>query len=425
MKKALIITYYWPPAGGPGVQRWLKFVKYLPDFDIEPVVFIPENPDYPIMDKSLESEISPKLKIIKNPIFEPYKIASFFSKKETKTISSGLIAEEKKQGFLQKLLLFIRGNFFIPDARKFWVKPSVDKISDLLEVEKFDVVITTGPPHSVHLIGLQLKKIHGINWIADFRDPWTNIGYHSKLKLLKFARRKHKQLEQEVLDKADQLLVTSFQTQEEFRSKTTTPVALITNGYDSEIFPKKRRSEKFKISHIGSLLSGRNPENLWKAISELIHENKDFKEQVSIELAGRVSEEVIRSIIDFNLFDYLNSYGYLSHKQAVELQRASDILLLLEINSVETKGIIPGKIFEYLAAQNPILAIGPRNWDVNKIVSETKAGQVFQYNEKEEIKHFILSHFEGINISENSHPKIEEYHRKRLTRRLSELIKSF
>jgi len=156
-KKILIISYYWPPAGGPGVQRWLKFVKYLPDFNIEPHVYIPENPTYPLLDEKLLSEVSDKAIIIKQPIFEPYGLASVFSKNKTKKISSGIIPNQKKQSFVEKAMLWIRGNVFIPDARVFWVKPSVKFLKHYLQDHQIDTIITTGPPHSLHLIGLQLK----------------------------------------------------------------------------------------------------------------------------------------------------------------------------------------------------------------------------------------------------------------------------
>ena len=193
--KVLIITYYWPPSGGPGVQRWLKFVKYLREFDIEPVVYIPENPTYPIVDDSMQSEIPKDIVILKQPIFEPYAFAQVFSKKETKTISKGIIAENNKQSFLQKKLLYIRGNFFIPDARKFWVKPSVKFLKKYIKEEGINTIITTGPPHSVHLIGMGLKEQLGVKWYADFRDPWTTIGYHDKLRLTQQSIQKHKVLE--------------------------------------------------------------------------------------------------------------------------------------------------------------------------------------------------------------------------------------
>lgn len=223
MKKALIITYYWPPAGGPGVQRWLKFVKYLKDFDIEPIVYIPENPHYPITDNSLVDEIPEGIKILKHPIKEPYGLAKLFVKQKTQTISSGIIPK-KKLSTIEKLMLYVRGNFFIPDGRVGWVKSSVKYLNDYLIENPVDVIITTGPPHSLHLIGKELKNQTQTPWIADFRDPWTTIGYHKELRLTKASQKKHKQLECEVLQSADCILVTSPTTKNEFEAITQKPV---------------------------------------------------------------------------------------------------------------------------------------------------------------------------------------------------------
>ncbi|MEL6484974.1 MAG: glycosyl transferase family 1, partial [Bacteroidota bacterium] len=211
MQKVLILTYYWPPAGGPGVQRWLKFVKYLPEFGIEPILYVPDNATYPIVDEKLVEEIPEGITVLRQKIREPYRWASFLSKSKTQTISRGMIAK-KKQGLLEKVLLWVRGNFFIPDARVAWVKPSVDFLQSYLQKHDIQTVITTGPPHSVHLIGLGLKEKMNIRWVADFRDPWTSIGYHEKLRLSKASQQKHKELERKVLSSADQIVVTSQAT---------------------------------------------------------------------------------------------------------------------------------------------------------------------------------------------------------------------
>jgi len=232
-KKELIIAYYWPPAGGPGVQRWLKFVKYLPEFDIEPIVYHPSNANYPIIDQTLKDEVFPNLTTLSQPIQEPYKLAKLFSKK-SKTISKGIISDANKQSIVERLMLFVRGNFFIPDARKNWVKPSINYLSNYIIENQIETIITTGPPHSLHLIGLKLKQNLKVNWIADFRDPWTTIGYHKQLKLTKAAQNKHKSLEKEVLNTADQVIVTSPSTKTEFETITKQPITVITNGYDTE-----------------------------------------------------------------------------------------------------------------------------------------------------------------------------------------------
>ncbi|WP_299312066.1 glycosyltransferase family 4 protein [uncultured Aquimarina sp.] len=425
MLKVLLITYYWPPAGGPGVQRWLKFVKYFKDFGIEPIVYIPENPTYPLTDESLISEVSDEITIIKQPIFEPYRLAELFSKKSSKTISKGIIVKKEKQSLIQKLLLYIRGNFFIPDARKFWVKPSAKFLQKYISEANIDAIITTGPPHSVHLIGKELKKNIDLYWIADFRDPWTTIGYHDKLKLTKGSIEKHKELEKEVLTSVDHLTVTSYTTKEEFLKITNKPISVITNGYDTEKISEVKLDSEFTISHIGSLLSGRNPEKLWQILFDLTQENDEFAKTFRLQLVGAVSEDVLLSINEAGLSDFLDNNGYVSHKKAIEIQRSSQVLLLVEIDTPETKCIIPGKLFEYMVSKRPILAIGPKDADISRLIKETNSGYFFEYSEGSEMKNVILSYF-GEFLEGKLKAKtegIEKYSRRELTRKMVEVLK--
>ena len=423
-KKLLIITYYWPPAGGPGVQRWLKFVKYLPDFNIQPIVYIPENPTYPIMDAALESEVSEKAIILKNKIFEPYQLASFFSKKNTKKISSGIIPNQRKQSFLQKIFLWIRGNVFIPDARFLWVKPSVKYLKKYIQENNIDTIVTSGPPHSLHLIGLQLKQDLNIKWLADFRDPWTTIGYHKSLKLSAYAEKKHKQLERQVLNTADTIIVTSKTTKTEFQAITSKPIEVITNGYDVEKVAKQSLDEKFTLAHIGSFLSERNPRILWKVLKELVKENPDFKNDFQLKLIGAISQEVLDAISEFKLQDYVLNLGYVSHQEALEHQRKSQVLLLIEINSEETKSIIPGKLFEYLVSERPIIAIGPEDSDFAEIITSTNTGVFFRYDQKKLLKALLLDYYNQYkNQNLKVHPVgLQQYSRKNLTEQLVNIL---
>ena len=424
-KKVLIVCYYWPPAGGPGVQRWLKFVKYLPEFDIEPIVYVPENPSYPIVDEHISQEIPKGVTIIKRPINEPYRVASMLSRKQTKDISAGILPSQKKQSFIQKALLYIRGNFFIPDARVGWVKPSITFLSQYIKTASIDTVITSGPPHSMHLIGLGLKNENtNLRWTADFRDPWTTIGYHDKLRMTLKTQETHKKMELEVLESADQILVTSPKTKEDFHQLCNTPIEVITNGYDIEINVNSILNDNFTIGHIGSLLSDRNPKILWKIISTIISRNSDFKDSFKLVLAGKISEEVIKSIKEYGLDSYLELKGYISHKDAIILQRSSNILLLIEIDSHETQSIIPGKVFEYLAARKPIIAIGPENSDIKSILEETEAGSYHTYQDEKTIKNAILTHFDLFQKGQErlTTGDISKYHRKALTKQLSDLI---
>ncbi|WP_340198733.1 glycosyltransferase family 4 protein [Ascidiimonas sp. W6] len=425
-RKVLIITYYWPPAGGPGVQRWLKFVKYLRDFDIEPVVYIPENPSYPFKDEELLKEVIDDLEVIRKPIFEPYRIARILGGNKVSKISKGIIPD-KKQSAIEKLLLWIRGNFFIPDARKYWVKPSVLHLKNVIKESDINTVITTGPPHSLHLIGCKLKQLcPELKWISDFRDPWTTIGYHSKLKLTDYSARRHKKLERMVLTKADIITVTSLTTKTLFETITDRPIHVITNGYDMELAETSLNPKKFSLAHIGSLLTGRNPEILWAVLKELLNEQQDFAKDFELVLAGVLSEEVLRKIYAYDLKKYTKLLGYISHQEVLELQKNSAVLLLLEINSEYNKCIIPGKLFEYMVSQRPIIAIGPESWDVVPIIAKTNTGIGFNYTQKKELKEKIVSYYLDFKRGElKTQPiKLKDYHRKSLTKQLAKLIKS-
>ncbi|MFD0799456.1 glycosyltransferase family 4 protein [Maribacter chungangensis] len=423
MNKVLIISYYWPPAGGPGVQRWLKFVKYLRDFDVEPVVYVPENPQYPITDSSFLNEVPKDITIYKQPIFEPYRFASLLSRRNTKRISSGII-QSANQSLTEKFLLWIRGNFFIPDARKYWVRPSVEFLHEILKKEGIGTIITTGPPHSVHLIGHFLKQHNKVQWIADFRDPWTSIGYHKKLKLMGWAKNRHKELEALVLNTADKLVVTSETTKREFRQLTNKPIKVITNGFDTEKPLAVPLDQKFTISHIGSMLSGRNPQNLWQVLAELVKENIAFNKALCLQFIGVISKDVLEEIKANGLEHFLKVIGYVPHDEALAYQQKSQVLLLAEIDSPETTGIIPGKLFEYMASGRPILGVGPKNWEVSTMVAQTKTGAIFEYTSHADLKNVLLNWFhqyekQALGVSSMN---VERYSRRELTRQLAEYI---
>ncbi|MDC3260561.1 glycosyl transferase family 1 [Winogradskyella sp.] len=423
-KKVLIILYYWPPAGGPGVQRWLKFVKYLPEFNIEPIVYCPSNPNYPIIDKSLKDEIPNGITVISQPIQEPYSFAKLISKKSYKSISSGVIPKRKRQSLVERIMLFVRGNFFVPDARKNWVNPSVAFLSDYINKNVIDTIITTGPPHSLHLIGLHLKQSLNIKWVADFRDPWTTIGYHKSLKLMNFAKKKHNQLEQKVLNTVDEIIVTSNHTKNEFSLKSKQPIKVVTNGYDNNSVEINSKDDKFTISHIGSLLSERNPLVLWEVLSELVSENQLFANAFQLNFIGIVSDGIINTVKSFGLINHLNILGYVNHDKAIEFQKKSQLLLLIEIDSEDTKAIIPGKLFEYMISETPIIGVGPKDSDVETIITESNTGSYFLYSEKEKLKIKVLSYFEDFkNGPLKSNPVgLQKYSRRNLTEKLSDIL---
>ena len=304
--KALIITYYWPPAGGSGVQRWLKFVKYLQEFGVEAIVYTVENPKYPIEDFSLKNEVSKNTIVLKQPIWEPNTMFSFL--KKNKKQSAGFL--NPKPSFFGKILQYIRANYFIPDARKFWIQPSVTFLKNYLTENKVDIIITTGPPHSVHLIGLALKKQLHIKWISDFRDPWTNIDYFHQLPLTNKSKKIHQKLEQEVLLNSDAVLVVG-ETMKENYLKFSNTIHVVTNGFDSDILAKTSSitlDKKFTITHIGLMNADRNPTILWKVLAEISSESNDFKNDVEIKLIGKVASEVLEALknhsLKINLIDY-------------------------------------------------------------------------------------------------------------------------
>jgi len=432
-KKVLIVCYYWPPAGGPGVQRWLKFVKYLPQFNIDPIVYVPKNPSYPLLDETLLAEVPEGITILKQPIKEPYRFASALSRKQTQTISAGIVPKDGKQSVLQQFMLYIRGNFFVPDARVQWVKPSVTFLKEYIAKNDIKTVITTGPPHSLHLIGLALRKSYLGNpnfcWLTDFRDPWTTIGYHDKLKMTSKTQAKHKKLEKEVLEAADHILVTSPGTKKEFAAITSKPISVITNGFD-DIDPDLegiKRDVRFTIAHIGSLLSDRNPKVLWKALGDLLNENAAFKEHFCLQLVGKISQDVVDSIYDAGLKEHLEILGYVAHQKALRLQRKAAVLLLVEIDSQQTKAIIPGKLFEYMATNKPILAIGPEGADIALVIKETGIGDFVGNGNYDHIKNLILGYLDDFTSSKKTTNKrvIGQYHRKALTGQLAQVLNKF
>ena len=418
--KVLIITYYWPPAGGSGVQRWLKFVKYLQEFGIEPIVYTVDKPNYPIIDASLENEIPKNIKILKQPIWEPNNFLSFF--KKNKQESAGFL--NPNPSFFGKILQDVRANYFIPDARKFWVKPSVTFLEKYLVENKIDAVITSGPPHSLHLIGLQLKQKTNIKWISDFRDPWTDIDYFHQLPLTEKSIKKHTELEQKILQNSDAVLVVGKTMKENYK-KYNSNIYVVTNGFDAGFLEENIQLDtKFSITHIGLMNADRNPKVLWKVLHEICNENIDFKQDLEIKLIGKLANEVDESLAIFDE-NNIQKIPYLSHKEVRIYQQRSQILLLAINNVPSAKGILTGKIFEYLQAKRPVLGIGPTNGDAAEIIKNTNAGFIVDFEDEIKLKLVILNMYEAFkegNLQVSS-DNIKQYHRKELTKRLSEIIK--
>jgi glycosyltransferase involved in cell wall biosynthesis len=430
MKKVLIITYYWPPSGGAGVQRWLKFVKYIRDYGWEPIIYTPENPESPANDDSLEKDIPIGTTILRSPIWEPYTAyKKFVGRKKDDKIKAGFLTEKKTPSLTENISVWIRGNFFIPDARKFWIKPSIKHLSKYLKENPVDVIVSTGPPHSMHLIALGIKKKFNIPWLADFRDPWTHIDFYDKLKLQGFADKKHKKLEQEVLKNADQLVTVSWNWAEDFKKLGAKKIDVITNGYDEDDFTiegSASNTERFDIIHIGSMNADRNPKVFWKVLADLCKEKSDFKDQLKIHLIGQTDYTVLQSINHNNLGDKLIREEYMSHQDVLNYAGKADILLLPLNNTPNVNGIIPGKLFEYLGLHKPIFGIGLENGDSDKILKETHAGKMHGFEDYEGMKKTLEWHGKNFMTGNSDQafdaPEIKKYTRKNLTSTMCKLL---
>ena len=420
--KVLLITYYWPPAGGSGVQRWLKFIKYLPEFDIESVVYTVKDPHYAIVDPGLLKEVPDGLEVLKGSIWEPNRLLSAFGR-ANKGSSTGFLTA--RPSFAERKMQYIRANYFIPDARKFWIRPSVKLLSSYLENHKIDAIITTGPPHSVHLIGLALKKRFGIKWVADFRDPWTNIDYFHRLPLTGRSLKKHHEMENRVLEQADAVLVVGKSMKQEFKDRNN-EVHVLTNGFDDfKESVKIDLDRQFSISHVGLMNADRNPLILWKALKELMDESDEFAADLKVKMIGKCADEVYESIAQNGLQGKVSFEGYVSHQEVLKYQQASQLLLLCVNNVPSAKSVITGKVFEYLQSNRPILGIGPVDGDLAEILAETKAGKMVDFDDMPALKKVIGQYYADFKAGKlNVNPiNVDQYHRRNLTKNLARLLK--
>lgn len=430
MKKVLIITYYWPPSGGGGVQRWLKFAKYLPEFGWEPVIYTPQNPESVATDESLLNDVPENTEIHKTPIWEPFDVYRKFTGRSSKDkFGAGFLSESDSKGFMDKFAVWVRGNFFIPDAKRFWINPSVKYLSGYLKKSNIDVIISSGPPHSLHLIALKLKSKIDIPWIADFRDPWTEIDFYNSLSLSRYADKKHHTLEKKVLDTADLIISVGKNMMEQFRLKTKTEQLVITNGFDKDDIPYSEntvQSEKFRLVHVGSINRDRNHKMFWATLKKKLELDADFSDNFEMIFVGKVDYQVKSDIETYGLASWVRFIDYLPHNQIFEDLSKASVLYLPLNNTPNAKGILTGKVFEYLAVGRPILAIGPSDGDLAEILKETDSGYIVDFEDKQSLEiifsKLYLQHKNG-NIK-SSADKVELYERKHLTKKLvSELEK--
>ncbi|MBL7877984.1 MAG: glycosyltransferase [Cyclobacteriaceae bacterium] len=428
-KKVLIITYYWPPSGGVAVQRVLKFCKYLRNFGWEPVIYTVSNGEFPELDNSLLDEIPDGIKIYKTRIWEPYSLYKLFTgKKNKETIHRNTIKTGNKISVAEKISLWIRGNLFIPDTRCFWIKPSIFFLNRKLFNEKFDAIISTGPPHSNHLIALKLYNKNKIPWLADFRDPWTTMDYYQDLRLTRWADKRHHDLELNVLKSASVTVVVGRHMKKEFDQKGARRVEIITNGFDESDFavsPSLTLDSQFSIVHVGSFLKRRNPEMLWKAMARLKQENHPIIHHLKIKLIGRVEQTILDSIDRYALTEYLIQVSFVPHNAVAQYLQSAQLLLLPIDNFEGAKWVLTGKLFEYLASRRPVLCIGPTDGDAAKLLAETGVGETFGFEDELGIIDFLVRHYNAFLLGKWSVPneeKIMNYSRRELTRQLSKLL---
>jgi glycosyltransferase involved in cell wall biosynthesis len=431
-KKVLIITYYWPPSGGSGVQRWLKFVKYLRAFGWEPVVYTPSNPESPVLDPSLEADVPAGLTILKTPIREPYGwYKRLTGGKKNERIAAGFLSERKKPGLAQRFAVWVRGNFFIPDARKWWIKPSIRYLAGYLSKNKVDAVVSTGPPHSMHLIAQGLKRKHGVKWLADFRDPWTQIDFYHELKLTGWADRKHHCLERMVLQEADAVVSVGRTMSGELlrlsgEKARPEKFHVITNGYDEDDVYKGEvvMDKKFSIAHIGTMTRSRNPAVLWKVLEQLVKMLPGFGDDLEIKLVGKVDLQVMESLRGHKLERFVNRIEYLPHAETVKIQQQTQVLLLVLNQTPNAKGILTGKFFEYMSARRPVLCVGPLDGDAAVIVEETRCGKCVDYDDSRAALETVTAFYEQYRLGRltvNS-SGAEQYARKALTEKLAGVL---
>lgn len=382
MKHALLLTFYWPPGGGTGVHRWLRFSQFFQENGWDLTVYCPENAAWPIRDEALGAQIHPSITELKRPIFEPH---AYLSK--SKSGNGGGVIRNEKSGILSRLIVWIRGNLFIPDARMFWIRPSVRFLTTYLrENPEITTIISSGPPHSMHIIARRLKKkFPHLKWVADFRDPWTEIDFYSDLNIGERADRKHRKLEKAVLTEADKVISVSQACADGLAAIGKRSVEVVTNGFIFPSFdPKKvKLDSQFTIAHFGSMPMGRNPEVLWKALEIIVREDTSFAKKLSIRLYGSVDFEVFNRIEHYGLTRFVSHISNVSHGESIALQQSTAVLLLVGNNTGNVKGILTGKVFEYMGAKRPIFTVGEAESNLESVIKETQSGKFVDFDDTE------------------------------------------
>ena len=428
MKRVLFVTYYFPPSGGSGVQRALKFAKYLPQFGWEPTVLTvrPEDASYPDLDATLSRDIPPDLRVERTRAWDPYALyARLQGKAKSETVGVGFVGEgETNQK--QRLARWLRANVFLPDARVGWVPFAVRRGSTLLEDGSHDAILTTGPPHSAHLTGQLLARRYGLPWLADFRDPWTDISYYQDLPMTSLAKRLDARLEQRVLEAADRAVAVSPSLKATLGAKTSTPIDVLPNGFDETDFEQTDvgRDKAFVLTFTGNMPAQQDPSALWSALRRL--RDEEAIPELRLRLVGNVDPVVLASIQQAGWADRLEILPYVPHDEAIRYMRRASLLLLCINRVAGAEGIVTGKLYEYLASGRPVLGIGPARGDAAAILEETNAGQLFGYDDVDGVAAFIRRHYEAWQRGELEAGAPEtaaaRYSRKRQTKHLALLL---
>lgn len=407
-KRVLIITYYWPPTAGSGVQRWLKMSKYLPQYGWQPVIYTPENPEAGMTDESLLRDIAPEAEVIKRPILEPYAVFNALTGNKGKysgkaSAGSGAVNPINAVGHkspLMRLSLWLRANVFVPDPRFLWIRPSVRFLKKYLREHPVDAIVSTGPPHSMHLIARELHRSTGIPWTADFRDPWTRIFYFKHLPLTRRSRKRYAAMELSVLREADHVVAVTDNMVRDFLEElgpgqqNKGKFHVIENGYDEADFTGITAAELpagFNLVHTGLFSAEGNPRRLWKVLVELCRDLPGFGRDLHLTFAGKTDPEILAAVREAGLGDCLTDRGYIPHHEANRLQKAADLLLLPLREEPEAAGILTGKYFEYLAAGRPIAAFGPHGSVLEHSLAATRTGRIFDWEEEGPLKEYLTA----------------------------------
>lgn len=395
MKKVLIISYYWPPAGGISVLRTLKFSKYLRQFGWEPIIYAPKNANYPYFDQENFKDVPKNITVIRKKIIEPFSLFKLFTGRK-KNDSSNPVYAKNKSSILDNFAIWLRGNFFVPDARYLWIKPSVKFLTKYLKEHPVDAILTDGPPHTNTVIGMQLSKKLNLPFLADFQDPWTQVDYYKMMKIGKQANLKHHHLEQQVFKTAKKITIASPTWAKEIENIGAKNVDTIYYGYDEDDFKDlvpETKNDSFSILHAGILGEDRNPDVFFEVLKDIFQKSPHFKEKIKINFAGIVDVSVKNSIEKNNLLSNFNNLGNLPRKKVINLMINANLLLLPVNKADNAKGRLPGKLYEYLRAQVPILAFGKKNSDVETILNKTKTGKLLEYNNYQDIYDFLNNIF--------------------------------